>query len=97
MARNVKQWVLTRGMCQRLKYLSSKIEGEYGMVYATAPYDLITVDFYGPLPRSTGGVQYIFVIIDAFTKLVTLYPVKKATTMVALNKILKSYVVRRGN
>lgn len=95
-ARDLKKWVLKCDMCQRVKYLSYKMEGEFCMVSATAPNDLITVDFYGPLPRSTGGVQYIFVVLDAFTKLVTLYPIKKATTIVVLNKILNNYIEKRG-
>lgn len=72
------------------------MEGEYRMVSSNHPCDLITVDFYGPLPRSCGGNQFIFVIIDAFSKYVKLYPIKRATTRVVLGKILHDYVPKYG-
>lgn len=56
------------------------------------PGDLATVDFYGPLPRSVGGVEYIFVVLDVFSKLVKLYPIKKANTKTVVKKILGNYV-----
>lgn len=43
-------------------------------------YDLTACDFYGNLPVSRGGVQYIFVIIECWSKYVKLFPVKKANT-----------------
>ena len=62
------------------------------MVRAESPNELATVDFYGPLPRSQGGVEYIFDILDAFSKLVKLYPMRKATTRGCLKKIFDSYI-----
>lgn len=43
--------------------------------------------FYGLLTKYVSGVQYIFLIIDNFTKYVKLYKLKKATTNAALKKI----------
>ena len=37
------------------------------------PFDLVAVDLYGPLPKGRGGVVYIFVVLDTFTKFVRLY------------------------
>ena len=66
------------------------------LVQSDAPSDLITVDYFGPLPRGRGGVKYIFVVLDAFSKLVRLYPVKKATTVVSIKKILEHYIPECG-
>ena len=39
-------------------------------ITCSAPHELLSVDFYGLLPMSTGGVEHIFVTIDAFSKFV---------------------------
>lgn len=70
LARDVKGIVMGCDMCQRIKHLNRSMEGEYGNVSSEHPGELATVDFYGPLPRSVGGVEYIFVVLDAFSKLV---------------------------
>lgn len=76
----VKKFVVSCDLCQRVKLINTKMERSYNMVYSSGPNDLVCVDFYGPLPRSIGGVQYIFVVLDTFTKYVKLYPVKKDNT-----------------
>ena len=96
MSKDVKRHVVRCDLCQRVKYLSIAMEGPYQLVRSEKPSDLITVDFYGPLPRGRGGVEYIFVVLDAFSKLVRLYPLRKATTKAAVNKILNNYVLDCG-
>ena len=63
---------------------------------ANEPGKLVTVDFYGPIPKSIAGVQYIFVLIDAFSKYVRLYPVKRATTRIILSKLENDYFKHTG-
>lgn len=96
MSREVKYLIKTCDLCQRVKCINYSMQGEYEMVQAREPGDLVAVDFYGPLPRSAAGVQYIFVILDVFSKLVKLYPMKRANTNVALQRIFKDYVVTLG-
>ena len=96
MHRDVKRIVLACDLCQRVKHISTAMEGEYLPVTAECPSELVTVDFYGPLPRSRGGVQYILVVLDAFSKLVRLYSMKCATTQAALKVILEKYVPECG-
>ena len=54
------------------------------------------VDFYGRLPRSVGGVGYIFVMLDAFSKYVKLYAIKRQTTKIALKKLIELYIPEVG-
>ena len=56
------------------------------------PFDLVAVDLYGPLPKGRGGVVYVFVVLDTFSKLVRLYSVKRATSRVLSEKITKDYI-----
>ena len=82
--------------CQRVKHLSITMEGEYKLVSSEGPRDLICVDFLGPLPRGRGGVEYIFVVLDAFTKLGRLYPLKKTTTVMSLKRLFEDYIPECG-
>lgn len=54
--RDIKKFVLSCDLCQRVKYISVSMEGPYNLVAAEKPSDLVTVDFYGPFPRARGGV-----------------------------------------
>jgi hypothetical protein len=44
-----------------------------------APGELLSVDLYGPLPVGRGGMRFIFVCLDVFSKHVKLYPIRAAT------------------
>ena len=94
--KDVKKLVRACDLCQRVKYLTIAMEGEYQLVAADNPSELVTVDLYGPLPRSRGGVEYIFVVLDSFSKLVRLYTLKKATAKAVVQKILKNYIPECG-
>lgn len=81
MQKHVEKFVLNCDLCQRVKYFTIAMEGPYNQVISHSPSDLVTVDYYGPLPCARGGVEYVFVVLDAFSKLIRLYPLKKATTL----------------
>ena len=57
---------------------------------------IVAVDLYGPLPKGRGGVNYLFVVLDVFTKFVKLYPIKKATSLVLARKIVNEYITEVG-
>lgn len=86
MGKEVKRVVLSCDLCQRTKHVNRVLEGPFCHVRTENPSELATVDFYGPLPRSVAGVEYIFVVLDAFSKLVKLYPIKRANTRTVLKK-----------
>jgi len=44
-------------------------------------FDTIHIDHYGPLEKTCKKNKYLFVIIDAFTKFVRLYPCKTTNTL----------------
>ena len=49
----------------------------------------------GPFPRATGGLEFLFVAIDKFTKWRKVEPVRKVTAQSAI-KFLKGLVCRFG-
>lgn len=72
-------------LCQRCKDYHKYNIGETKPIIPKKKGDLISMDYYGPLVTSTGGVKYILVVIDNFTKYVKLYAMKNATTRATLN------------
>lgn len=96
MSRQIKKFILSCDLCQRVKSPNEKMIGPYGRVLSEGPSDLVSVDFYGPLPKLTGGMEYIFVILDVFSKYIKLYPIKKEKTEVILGKLFNKYIPEMG-
>lgn len=58
---------------------------------ARRPFEIIYMDFVGPLPRSTSGNAYILVVVDAFSKFVHIHPMRTANTQATI-KCLKDHI-----
>jgi hypothetical protein len=60
-------------------------------VAPTAPWELISLDFIGPFPRSAQGYVYALVVTDYFTKYVLTFPMRSATAK-ALTKCVEEQI-----
>nr|CAH7745333.1 unnamed protein product [Callosobruchus chinensis] len=90
-------WPKIQKHIRQFKVKPSKVSrGLLNSVIPEKPGELVCLDLIGPLPtsRGGGGVTQLLVVIDAFTKYVRLYPLKRATTRSILNKIMGEYVVK---
>nr|CAI5829091.1 unnamed protein product [Callosobruchus analis] len=93
MQKHIRQFVAACELCQKIK--PSKVSrGLLNSVIPEKPGELVCLDLIGPLPISRGGVTQLLVMVDAFSKYVRLYPLKRATTRSILNKIIGDYVVK---
>lgn len=54
------------------------------------------IDLIGPLPRSRGGTTQLLVALDAFSKLVRLYALKRATAKSVLRCLIEKYFTELG-
>ncbi|XP_055839911.1 uncharacterized protein K02A2.6-like [Episyrphus balteatus] len=59
----------------------------YNIPKRPEPFDSIHIDHFGPLPSNNSRRKYVFVIIDAFTKFVKLYPVNTPGSREAINAL----------
>ena len=85
-----------RDRCQRCKDSNNRnLFGGTKPIIPTNKGELISGDFYGPLPTAAAGVKYILVIVDNFTKYVKLYTLRRATTVATLRR-LRQYVNEFG-
>ena len=82
--------------CQRCKDTDNRnLFGGTKPILPTEKGELVSGDYYGPLPISTGGVRYIFVMIDNFTKFVKLYTLRRATTAATIRRV-RQYIKEVG-
>ena len=86
--KEVKRIVRCCDLCQKSKYPNRNFSGPMNPIIPEGIGALVAVDFFGPLPASTFGVTYIFVVLDTFSKFVQLYPLRRATTNAAAKKLL---------
>jgi transposase InsO family protein len=91
LGRKVRKYVAHCDICQRVKHPNRAYEIEKLSHLPTRPGELLTVDLYGPLPTGRGGVKYLLVCLEFFSKHVTLYPLKAATTRSCLMKLREHY------
>ena len=82
--------------CQKSKIWNRTCRASMKNIILNGKNQLLSVDFYGPLPTSTGGTKFIFLAIDAFTKHVKLYPIKKANTKIILKQLFEEYIPECG-
>ena len=78
-------------VCQRVKHPHWAYEIESRRHLPEKPEDLSALDFYGQLPVWRGGVRYILMCLDVFSKHINLYPRRTATTESCLSKLTTDY------
>jgi transposase InsO family protein len=92
LGRKVRRYVATCDVCQKVKHPNWAANIEPLSHLPQKPGELTAIDFYGPLPTGRGGVKYLLVCLEVFTKYVVLYPLKAATTKASLKKITTHYI-----
>jgi len=60
------------------------------------PWQQVTLDLVGPLPRSSRSCTWLLVIQDRFTKWVELKPLRRATATAVTQAILEHVIYRHG-
>lgn len=48
------------------------------------PFEVIHIDYFGPLQQSNDGFKYIFVIVDVYSRYTWLFPTKSTGTKEAI-------------
>jgi hypothetical protein len=87
MSKKVFKTVTACEMCQKIKHTNFKKEGEMVSIIPERKLHKVFVDLCGPFPKSRGNFQFIFIMIDGFTKYTKLYPIRRANTGNVLKKI----------
>lgn len=85
MNREIKRIVRGCHLCQLAKREIRPTVGPSKSIMTKEVGQLAMADLYGPLPRGMGGVKFIFVIQDSFSRYVKLYKLRIASTKTVLN------------
>lgn len=80
MKHDVASYIRKCQTCIKTKPEQKAKAGEMGgHSQISAPWEVISLDLIGPLPRSTKGYQHILVVVDLFSKFSLCFPLRKAT------------------
>jgi hypothetical protein len=95
MHRHVIKYVNTCSKCQRNKSINRASNGLLQpLPIPTRRWQVITIDFIGPLPRTRNGYDYILVVVDKLSKMVHYIPCHQSVTAEQVARLLMSNVVR---
>ena len=82
--------------CLAHKHAQLRPAGLMHASHVKAPWEQVTMDLVGPLPRSTTGHTWLLVIQDRFTKWVELSPLRRATSSAVAQRVADRVVYRHG-
>lgn len=83
-------------VCQKVKPPNRAQYGKMFPRYLTTPWEIVSTDMIGPMPRSKSGNVYILVFQDLFSKWVEIVPIRKATSAVIIKKFRSRVLNRFG-
>lgn len=80
MKHDIIHYVQRCPICLAIKTETKKPAGEMSSnIVPEKPWQFISSDLFGPLPRTTKGNNYVLAIVDSLTKFILLFPLRKAT------------------
>lgn len=94
--RLTRKRISTCAVCQKNKVYTQGSFAEARSILPARPGDLISIDYYGPLPKAKYGMRHILAVIDVFSKLTRLYPVQSATTDATIRCLVNDYIPKHG-
>jgi hypothetical protein len=96
MFRDVNNFVKICKRCQEGKLRRRKKIGYLKSIKATEPFEIIGMDFIGPLKESRRGKKFILVITDYFTKWPEAFALKDSTAELVAEVLMKKFIPRHG-
>ena len=63
---------------------------------ASEPFELVGIDYIGPIRSTSRGNQYLLVLVDHFTKWVEAFPTKNASAILTANILTHQVFCRHG-
>ena len=81
--------------CQT-KTAPTKQKALYEPQVSSYPFQVLSLDFVGPLPRSQAGFQYIFSVRDLFTRWTEFFPTRDMTAKTVIKHLVQDIFPRFG-
>jgi len=96
MRTEIFQCVRICDLCQRAKPFQNARVGMHAAEPSTQPMEKLFVDFVGPLTRTKRGRSATLVVLEAFSKFVFFYPVRRISSQVVVDCLERSYFPAYG-
>ncbi|XP_032689937.1 uncharacterized protein LOC116853147 [Odontomachus brunneus] len=97
MFRDIARYVRNCPNCLANKPLQRAPAGTLHARLVEGPWEQVSVDLMGPLPRSTNGHTSLLVLQDRFTKWVEMQPLRGATTQAVIKALSDRLFYRHGS
>lgn len=94
MRQDIAQHVRSCQSCQRYKITNRKPEGLTNTV--NQRFEVVTMDLFGPLPITTTGKRWVFIVEDTASRWVELFSLSEATAEVCAKTLLDEVFLRFG-
>ncbi|PNF31069.1 hypothetical protein B7P43_G17391, partial [Cryptotermes secundus] len=96
MRREVAAFVSRCQDCQRAKPAPDTRVGLHASQVVTRPMERIFIDFVGPIIRSRKGNIAILVVLDGFSKFISMYPVRRISAEVVRSCLVERFFASFG-
>lgn len=94
MYKDVEKFIGQCRICLEHKIPQTKPAGTMHTTQVQEPWEVVTVDYIGPFPRSTKGFRHLLIIQDKLTNWVEITPVQNATAP-GLIRIIREKILGR--
>lgn len=92
---DTKSYVRSCTVCQEYK-ANQQHAITFRPTTSDTPFARVAMDFFGPLPTSSSGYQYVLVIQDMFTRFVNLIPLQSTTSDEFIKALSQKYFPIHG-
>ncbi|XP_023289070.1 uncharacterized protein LOC111674111, partial [Orussus abietinus] len=96
MEKHIKIITSRYDLCQQCKVSNQSCYAVMKNITPEKPLELVSIDYFRPLPPAKGGYKHILVSIDAFSKFVALYPLREANAAATIKCIFAHYIPNDG-
>lgn len=96
MFREIARYVRNCQACTAYKAAQMRTPGLLHPTATQRPWQHVSVDLVGPLPRSTQGHTWLLTIQDRFTKWLEICAIRQATTSTITKHLTEAIILRHG-
>lgn len=91
MKRDVIRYARSCHVCQSVKPRGGRLPGLMQPIESQNPWQIVACDIMGPYPTTPDRNRFLLVVTDHFSKWVELYPLRKLTARVIMEKLMEVF------